>query len=60
MLRYAQHDNIVDKPHWPVVPSTTIIEREDSKKTEKNRRQSVKSINNRNTHRHHPLLPFPL
>ena len=43
MLRYAQHDNIVDKPHWPVVPSTTIIEREDSKKTGKNHRLSVKS-----------------
>jgi hypothetical protein len=43
MLRFAQHDNIVDKPHWPVVPSTTIIEREDSKKTGKNHRLSVKS-----------------
>jgi hypothetical protein len=43
MLRFAQHDNIDDKPHCPAAPSTTIIEREDSKKTGKNHRLSVKS-----------------
>jgi hypothetical protein len=42
MLRFAQHDNIVDKPHWPVVPSTTIIEREDSKNKVNTRLQNVK------------------
>ncbi len=52
MLRYAQHDNIVDKPHWPVFPSTTIIEREDSKKTGKNHRLNVKS---RKVQSHPPL-----